>query len=131
MSLKQRRPIARKLFRMPGRAKCPQSICLNAALLGRKRINSTLKEYAQQHPELTSEEFQLLKQKFGHLFAAPSVAAYSQRLRRLSETYADDPILSKRLAILNGLAVPLHELSELHPSFSIFSAARPFHALSG
>jgi len=47
-----------------------------------------LKEYAQQHPELTSQELQKLKQEFDHLFAAPSLATYSQRLRRLSETYA-------------------------------------------
>ena len=67
---------------------------------GCKRINCTLKEYAQQHPDLTPEEFQLLKQQFGHLFAAPSLTAYSQRLRRLSEAYGDDPILSKRLVIL-------------------------------
>lgn len=79
---------------------CPPSICSNAALLGRKRINGTLKEYAQQHPEMTPEEFQILKQQFGHLFAAPSLAAYSQRLRRLSEAHADDLILSKRLVIL-------------------------------
>jgi hypothetical protein len=67
---------------------------------GRQRIDRTLKEYAQQHPELTKEELQQLKQKFGHLFAAPSVTAYSQRLRRLHEAYGDDPILSKRLTIL-------------------------------
>lgn len=68
---------------------------------GRKCINGTLKEYAQQHPELTPEDLQTLKQQFGHLFAAPSLAAYSQRLRRLEETYKHDPILSKRLSILN------------------------------
>lgn len=49
---------------------------------------------------MTPEEFQILKQQFGHLFAAPSLAAYSQRLRRLSEAHADDLILSKRLVIL-------------------------------
>jgi len=50
---------------------------------------------------LTPEDLQTLKQQFGHLFAAPSLAAYSQRLRRLEETYKHDPILSKRLSILN------------------------------
>jgi hypothetical protein len=68
----------------------PEINLLECRWHGRKRINGTLKEYAQQHPELTTEEFQLLKQQFGHLFAAPSLAAYSQRLRRLSETYGDD-----------------------------------------
>lgn len=67
---------------------------------GSKRINATLKEYAQQHPTLAPKQLQALKQQFGHLFAAPSLAAYSQRLRRLEETYGDDPILSKRLTIL-------------------------------
>lgn len=55
---------------------------------GSKRIHATLKEYAQQHPELTPKDFQLLKQKFGHLFAAPSVSAYSQRLS-VAESWND------------------------------------------
>ena len=54
----------------------------------------------QQHPELTHEDLQTLKQQFGHLWAAPSVTVYSQRLRRLDEAHAKDPILSKRLTIL-------------------------------
>ena len=78
----------------------PQINLLECRWHGRKRINVTLKDYAQHHPDLTPEELQTLKQQFGHLFAAPSLTAYSQRLRRLSETYGDDPILSKRLAIL-------------------------------
>jgi len=51
------------------------------------------------HP-LTKQELQQLKQKFGHLFAAPSVKAYSQRLRRLHAAYEDDPVIDKRLTIL-------------------------------
>ena len=49
---------------------------------------------------MTKQELQQLKQKFGHLFAAPSVKAYSQRLRRLHAAYEDDPVIDKRLTIL-------------------------------
>jgi len=34
-----------------------------------------------------------------------------RKKKRLSEAHADDPILSKRLTILDGQAVPLHGLS--------------------
>lgn len=100
MSRKQQLPMAGSPSVNAWKSQVPQINLLECRWHGRKRINATLKEYAQQHPELTAQELQLLKQQFGHLFAAPSLAAYSQRLRRLLETYGEDPVLSKRLAIL-------------------------------
>lgn len=103
------------------KSQVPQINLLECRWHGRKRINATLKEYAQQHPELTAQELQTLKQQFGHLFAAPSLAAYSQRLRRLSEAHADDPILSKRLAILK-------DKQFLFTDYLNFPSASPFLA---
>jgi len=46
----------------------------------------------------------VLKQQFGHLGSRTQcLAAYSQRLRRLSETHAHDPILSKVSAAIQSL----------------------------
>ena len=103
------------------KSQVPQINLLECRWHGRKRINATLKEYAQQHPELTAQELQTLKQQFGHLFAAPSLAAYSQRLRRLSEAHAGDPILSKRLAILK-------DKQFLFTDYLNFPSASPFLA---
>lgn len=99
----------------------PQINLLECRWHGSKRISATLKDYAQQHPELTQKQLQTLKQQFGHLFAAPSLAAYSQRLRRLSETYANDPILSKRLNILEDKQL-------LFTAYLDFPQASPFLA---
>ena len=60
----------------------------------------TLDAYVQAHPELNEAERHHLKERFDHVFAAPSLAAYSQRLRRLREAIGDDPILAQRLDIL-------------------------------
>ncbi len=76
-------------------------ISLNECLLhGRKRVDVTLDEYAKAHPDLSNEARQSLKDKFDHIFEAPSLATFSQRLRRMIEHYQEDPILLKRLTIL-------------------------------
>lgn len=64
------------LSRTPGLALFPQSTYKECRWHGRKRSSATLKDYAAQHPELTEQDLQTLKQQFGHLFAAPSLAAY-------------------------------------------------------
>lgn len=76
-------------------------ITLNECLLhGRKRVDVTLDEYAKARPDLSNDARQSLKDKFDHIFEAPSLAAFSQRLRRMIEHYHEDPILLKRLTIL-------------------------------
>lgn len=69
-------------------------------LHGRKRVDDTLDKYAQAHPEVSYEERQQIKEDFDHIFAAPSLTAFSQRLRRKIEYYKDEPILLKRLHII-------------------------------
>ncbi len=99
----------------------PQINLLECRWHGSKRISATLKDYAQQHPDLTQKQLQTLKQQEGHLFAAPSLATYSRRLRRLSETYANEPILSKRLNILEDKQL-------LFTAYLDFPQASPFLA---
>ena len=69
-------------------------------LHGRKRVDATLDEYAKAHSDLSTQERQRIKSEFDNIFAAPSLAAFSQRLRRKIEQYQDEPILLKRLNIL-------------------------------
>ena len=69
-------------------------------LHGRKRVDTTLEKYTQDHPELSYEERQQVKADFDHIFAAPSLTSFSQRLRRKIEYYKDEPILLKRLHII-------------------------------
>lgn len=74
---------------------------VNECLLhGRKRVDVTLEAYAKAHPNLSHKARQSLKDEFDHIFDSPSVAAFSQRLRRKIEQHEDDPILLKRLSIL-------------------------------
>ena len=76
-------------------------IALNECLLhGRKRVDVSLDEYAKAYPDLSNEARQSLKEQFNHIFQAPSLAAFSQRLRRMIDHYHEDPILLKRLTIL-------------------------------
>ncbi|MEL6456446.1 MAG: hypothetical protein AAFQ40_17240 [Cyanobacteria bacterium J06623_5] len=69
-------------------------------LHGRKRVTATLTDLSKAHPDLPYQARQQLKNDFDHIFAAPSLAAFSQRIRRLKEQHADEPILLKRLDIL-------------------------------
>lgn len=67
---------------------------------GRKRVSVTLDDYAKDHPELSRKELKDVQDDIGAIFAAPSLAAFSQRIRRNLERYRDEPILVKRLDIL-------------------------------
>jgi hypothetical protein len=69
-------------------------------LHGRKRVDVTTEAYAKEHPNLSQNQRQRIKEQFDSIFAAPSLAAFSQRLRRTAELYHDQPILLKRLNIL-------------------------------
>lgn len=76
-------------------------IALNECLLhGRKRVDVTLDDYVKAHPDLSNEARQSLKEHFDHIFEAPSLAAFSQRIRRMIEQSQAEPILLKRLTIL-------------------------------
>lgn len=75
---------------------------IECTLHGRKRVDVTLDTYAQAHPNLSHEERAQIKAGFDHIFAAPSLGAFSQRLRRQMERYQDEPILLKRLNILKA-----------------------------
>ena len=89
-------------------------------LHGRKRVTATLKDFAQAHPEMSYQDRQQLKNDFDQVFAAPSLAAFSQRIRRLEEQHADEPILLKRLNILKQKRVMFtnHLKFDSAPAFS-------------
>ena len=89
-------------------------------LHGRKRVTVTLKDFAQAHPETSYQDRQQLKNDFDQVFAAPSLAAFSQRIRRLEEQHADEPILLKRLDILKQKRVMFtnHLKFDSAPAFS-------------
>jgi hypothetical protein len=69
-------------------------------LHGRKRVSVTLDDYIKEHPELTEAQRQTVKDDLDGIFTAPSLSAFSQRIRRNQERYQDEPILLKRLNIL-------------------------------
>lgn len=89
-------------------------------LHGRKRVSATLKEFSKAHPDSPYPDRQQLKTDFDQVFAAPSLAAFSQRIRRLREQHADEPILLKRLDILFQKRVMFtnHLKFESAPAFS-------------
>jgi hypothetical protein len=78
----------------------PDITLIECNLHGRKRVDVTLEAYAKEHPDLSQNQRQRIEERFDSIFAAPSLAAFSQRVRRTAEIYHDEPILLKRLAIL-------------------------------
>jgi hypothetical protein len=82
------------------KAQVPSITLIECNLHGRKRVDVTLADYAKAHPELSPDEREQIKTDFDSIFAAPTLAAFSQRIRRAIEVYADEPILLKRLHIL-------------------------------
>jgi hypothetical protein len=80
--------------------KVPEINIMECLLHGRKRLSATLDEYNKAHPEASSENRKKIKTDFEQIFAAPNLAAFSQRIRRAQEVYAEEPILLKRLQIL-------------------------------
>jgi hypothetical protein len=82
------------------KAQVPSITLIECNLHGRKRVDVTLADYAKAHPELSPDEREQIKSDFDSIFAAPTLSAFSQRIRRAMEVYADEPILLKRLHIL-------------------------------
>jgi hypothetical protein len=69
-------------------------------LHGNKRVSFSLDEYFKVHPELTSEQRHQVQDDLNSILKAPSLAAFSQRIRRNLTRYQNEPILVKRLNIL-------------------------------
>ena len=80
----------------------PNSHLLECRWHGLKRISSSLEDYQLANPEVTEDTLHKLKQQIEHLWEAPSRAKFSQRLRRLRETWGEDKILSRRFEILKN-----------------------------
>ena len=78
----------------------PKVILIECSLHGRKRVSASLDDYAKEHPALSQEELQKVKDDIDSVFEAPSLSAFSQRVRRNLERYQNEPILVKRLNIL-------------------------------
>jgi hypothetical protein len=82
------------------KAQVPTITLVECNLHGRKRVDATLEDYSKAHPELSAAERKQIKADFDHIFAASSLSAFSQRIRRTMDDYADQPILLNRLQIL-------------------------------
>jgi hypothetical protein len=78
----------------------PDINIVECQLHGRKRLSATLDEYDKAHPETSLDKRKQIRTDFEQIFAASSLAAFSQRVRRAQEVYAEEPILLKRLQIL-------------------------------
>lgn len=98
----------------------PDITLIECNLHGRKRVDITLDEYAKSHPDLSYPEREQIKTDFDQIFAAPTVSAFSQRIRRVIERYPDEPILLKRLQILKDkrFLFTNHLKFEQAPAFS-------------
>jgi len=59
-----------------------------------------LDEYVKAHRDLSAQQRQQVKNDLDSILSAPSLAAFSQRIRRNLARYHDEPILLKRLNIL-------------------------------
>lgn len=73
---------------------------IECKLHGQKRVSATFDDVSKTYPDWLPEQLQQLKDDFESILNAPSLAAYSQRVRRNRERYADEPMLLKRLDIL-------------------------------
>jgi hypothetical protein len=73
---------------------------IECTLHGQKRVASTLDEFEQTHPEYSASQLKQVKNDLHSVLEAPSLSAFSQRIRRNREQYKDEPILLKRLDIL-------------------------------
>ncbi len=80
--------------------KVPTISLIECNLHGRKRVSSTLDDFAQAHPELSQADCKKIKDDLDTIFTAASFSSFSQRIRRKLERYHDEPILVKRLNIL-------------------------------
>lgn len=79
----------------------PDVDLIECNLHGKKRVSVTLDEFAKAHPDYSAAQLQQVNEDLEAVFEAPSLAAFSQRIRRNRERYADEPILCQRLDILN------------------------------
>jgi hypothetical protein len=81
-------------------AEVPSMTLIECKLHGHKRVSSSLEDYVKAHPDLSPEQLSQVKDDLNSILAAPSLAAFSQRIRRNMARYHDEPILLKRLNIL-------------------------------
>jgi Domain of unknown function (DUF6431) len=73
---------------------------IECKLHGSKRVSWSWDEFVKAHPDLSSERLKAVKADLDSILKAPSLAAFSQRIRRNLSRYHDEPILLKRLNIL-------------------------------
>jgi hypothetical protein len=67
---------------------------------GQTRVSASLDEFTKAVPDFSSEQLQQIEDDLNSVLNAPSLGAFSQRIRRNRERYEEHPILMKRLDIL-------------------------------
>jgi len=83
------------------KSEVPDIDLIECNLHGKKRVGATLDEFAKAHPDWSPLQLQQVKDDLNSVLESPSLAAFSQRIRRNRERYEDEPILLKRLNILH------------------------------
>jgi len=73
---------------------------MECKLHGQKRVSATFDDFSKTHPDWLPDQLQQLKDDFDSVLSAPSLAAFSQRVRRNRERYGHEPMLLNRLDIL-------------------------------
>ena len=111
--------------------KVPGITVSECQLHGCKQVDVTLDAYAQEHPGLNDADRHQLKEQFDHIFAAKSLAAFSQRIRRVRESCGDKPVLLKRLNILKDKRFLFTNYLKARQFLCFFVFTRSLYALSG
>ena len=88
---------------------------------GQIRVSATFDDFSKPQPDWQPDQRQHLKDDFNSILTAPSLAAYSQRVRRNCECYADELMLLKRLDILKHKYFPFTNYLK-HKDASAYSA---------
>lgn len=78
----------------------PEIDLIECKLHGKKRLSATLDEFTKTHPDWSPQQQQQVRDDLNLVLEAPSLSAFSQRIRRNRERYKDEPMLLKRLDIL-------------------------------
>jgi len=80
----------------------PDITLIECSFHGKKRVAASLDDYIKANPELSPEQIREVKDNFNAILTAPTLAAYSQRIRQNLIRYQEQPFLLKRLNILKN-----------------------------
>lgn len=104
---------------------------IECKLHGNKRVSFSLDKYVKGHPDLLAQQRQQVKNDLDSILSAPSLAAFSQRIRRDLARYHDEPILLKRLNILKNKRFRFTNVLKFEDAPSLLFTTGSFHTFLG